>query len=187
MLMAPPPATKEEYFERFAQTWKVLRVGSSRRRSWRPRRTHLERGLNPPASAASVLASGSRKERLRAVKAPTLVIHGTVDPLVRPEGGKDTRPRSRREAADDRRHGPRAADPDVAADHRCRQARVGGEGGDGSSRAMLASGSRKARAALGEGADAGAANATAPSIPLVRPKAPKEFTRLDPGAELLRR
>ena len=25
-----------------------------------------------------------------AVKAPTLVIHGTVDPLVRPEGGKDT-------------------------------------------------------------------------------------------------
>ena len=24
------------------------------------------------------------------VKAPTLVIHGTVDPLVRPEGGKDT-------------------------------------------------------------------------------------------------
>src|ERR1700709_267077 len=28
VLMAPPPATKEEYFERFAQTWKVLRVGS---------------------------------------------------------------------------------------------------------------------------------------------------------------
>jgi pimeloyl-ACP methyl ester carboxylesterase len=37
-----------------------------------------------------VLASGSRKERLRSVTAPTLVIHGTVDPLVRPEGGKDT-------------------------------------------------------------------------------------------------
>src|SRR5256885_7752138 len=28
MLMAPPPRTKEEYFERFAKTWKVLRVGS---------------------------------------------------------------------------------------------------------------------------------------------------------------
>src|ERR1700712_506067 len=26
MLMAPPPASKEEYFERFAQTWKILRV-----------------------------------------------------------------------------------------------------------------------------------------------------------------
>jgi pimeloyl-ACP methyl ester carboxylesterase len=38
----------------------------------------------------AVLASGSRKERLHHVKIPTLVIHGTVDPLVRPEGGKDT-------------------------------------------------------------------------------------------------
>ena len=37
-----------------------------------------------------MLASGSRKERLHQVKVPTLVIHGTVDPLVRPEGGKDT-------------------------------------------------------------------------------------------------
>jgi pimeloyl-ACP methyl ester carboxylesterase len=32
----------------------------------------------------------SRKERLRYVKAPTLVIHGTADPLVHPEAGKDT-------------------------------------------------------------------------------------------------
>ena len=52
-----------------------------------------ERGLNPPGVSRqlrAILASGSRKERLRQVKAPTLVIHGTVDPLVRPEGGKDT-------------------------------------------------------------------------------------------------
>jgi pimeloyl-ACP methyl ester carboxylesterase len=37
-----------------------------------------------------VLASGSRKRSLQAVKAPTLVIHGTVDPLVHPDGGRDT-------------------------------------------------------------------------------------------------
>ena len=37
-----------------------------------------------------MLASGSRKKRLHGVKTPTLVIHGTVDSLVRPEGGKDT-------------------------------------------------------------------------------------------------
>src|ERR1700676_2889512 len=96
MLMAPPPATKEEYFERFAQTWKILRVGSfpqdealDRARAERT----FERGLNPAGvgrQPRAILASGSRKERLRAVKAPTLVIHGTVDPLVRPEGGKDT-------------------------------------------------------------------------------------------------
>jgi pimeloyl-ACP methyl ester carboxylesterase len=96
MLMAPPPLTKEEYFERYAQTWKILRAGSFPQdealdRS-RAERT-FERGLNPAGvgrQLRAILASGSRKERLRAVKVPTLVIHGTVDPLVRPEGGKDT-------------------------------------------------------------------------------------------------
>jgi pimeloyl-ACP methyl ester carboxylesterase len=96
MLMAPPPATKEEYFERFAKTWKILRVGSfpedeALDRS-RAERT-FERGLNPAGvgrQLRAVLASGSRKDRLRMVTAPTLVIHGSVDPLVRLEGGKDT-------------------------------------------------------------------------------------------------
>ena len=96
MLMAPPPATKEEYFARFAQTWKILRVGSfpedeALDRS-RAERTYA-RGLNPAGvgrQLRAILASGSRKERLASVKAPTLVIHGTIDPLVRPEGGKDT-------------------------------------------------------------------------------------------------
>ena len=96
LLMAPPPATKEEYYERFAQTWKVLRVGSfpedealDRSRAERS----YERGLNPAGvgrQLRAILASGSRKERLASVKVPTLVIHGTVDPLVRPEGGKFT-------------------------------------------------------------------------------------------------
>jgi pimeloyl-ACP methyl ester carboxylesterase len=96
MLMAPPATTREEYYARFAKTWKILRVGSfpedealDRRRAERT----FARGLNPAGvgrQLRAILASGSRKERLRAVKAPTLVIHGTVDPLVRPEGGKDT-------------------------------------------------------------------------------------------------
>jgi pimeloyl-ACP methyl ester carboxylesterase len=96
MLMAPPPATKEEYFERFAKTWKVLRVGSfPEDEALDPSRAArtFERGLNPAGvgrQLRAILASGSRKERLRAVTAPTLVIHGTVDPLVRPEGGQDT-------------------------------------------------------------------------------------------------
>jgi pimeloyl-ACP methyl ester carboxylesterase len=96
LMAAPPPKTKEEYFERFAKTWKILRVGSfpedeALDRS-RAERT-FERGLNPAGvgrQLRAILASGSRKERLRQVKAPTLVIHGMVDPLVRPEGGKDT-------------------------------------------------------------------------------------------------
>jgi pimeloyl-ACP methyl ester carboxylesterase len=96
VLMAPPPTTKEEYLERFAHTWKVLRVGSfpedeafDRSRAER----NFERGLSPAGvgrQLRAILASGSRKERLGSVKAPTLVIHGTVDPLVHPEGGQDT-------------------------------------------------------------------------------------------------
>jgi pimeloyl-ACP methyl ester carboxylesterase len=96
VLMAPPPATKEEYFARHAQTWKVLRGGSfpedealDRARAER----NFERGLNPAGTGRqlrAILASGSRKERLASVTAPTLVIHGTIDPLARPEGGKDT-------------------------------------------------------------------------------------------------
>jgi pimeloyl-ACP methyl ester carboxylesterase len=96
LLMAPPPATKDEYLARFAQTWKMLRVGRfpedealDRMRGERC----FERGLNPAGvgrQLRAILASGSRKERLHMVKAPTLVIHGTVDPLVHPAGGKDT-------------------------------------------------------------------------------------------------
>jgi pimeloyl-ACP methyl ester carboxylesterase len=96
VLMAPRPNNKEEYITRFEHVWKILRVGSfpedealDRSRAERI----FSRGLNPAGvmrQLRAILASGSRKTRLRQVKAPTLVIHGTVDPLVRPEGGKDT-------------------------------------------------------------------------------------------------
>ena len=96
VLMAPPPNTREEFFARFAQTWKILRVGSfpedEALDQARAERT-FARGLNPAGvgrQLRAILASGSRKERLHSVRAPTLVIHGTVDPLVRPEAGKDT-------------------------------------------------------------------------------------------------
>ena len=39
---------------------------------------------------AAILASGNRVADLRRIKAPTLVIHGTVDRLVRPSGGRAT-------------------------------------------------------------------------------------------------
>jgi pimeloyl-ACP methyl ester carboxylesterase len=51
------------------------------------------RGLSPAGVArqlAAILASGSRKKRLHAVRVPTLVIHGDADPLVPVEGGIDT-------------------------------------------------------------------------------------------------
>ena len=96
ILMAPPAATRDEYIMRYAQTWKVLRVGSFPLDETRDReRAELtfDRGLNPAGvgrQLRAIMASGSRKERLRTVTAPTLVIHGTVDPLVHPEAGRDT-------------------------------------------------------------------------------------------------
>jgi pimeloyl-ACP methyl ester carboxylesterase len=96
MLMASPPRSKEEFITRFGETWKVLRAGSfPEEEALDPGRAErvFARGLNPAGvgrQLRAVLASGSRKERLYGVKTPTLVIHGTVDPLVRPEGGKDT-------------------------------------------------------------------------------------------------
>ena len=78
ILMAPPPATREEFLDRFAKTWKVLRAGhfpedEARDRS-RAERT-FARGLNPAGAGRqlrAILASGSRKERLKMVKAPTM-------------------------------------------------------------------------------------------------------------------
>jgi len=53
----------------------------------------FDRGVYPPGVArqmAAVAAHGDRRERLRRVKVPALVIHGADDPLVRVEAGHDT-------------------------------------------------------------------------------------------------
>ncbi|MEI9994836.1 MAG: alpha/beta hydrolase [Rhizomicrobium sp.] len=39
---------------------------------------------------AAILASGDRREALKTIAAPTVVLHGTDDPLVPVEGGRDT-------------------------------------------------------------------------------------------------
>jgi pimeloyl-ACP methyl ester carboxylesterase len=39
---------------------------------------------------AAVIASGSRRKKLRGLRIPTLVIHGTEDPVIRPKGGRAT-------------------------------------------------------------------------------------------------
>jgi pimeloyl-ACP methyl ester carboxylesterase len=96
MLLRPPANTLDEFIARFEKTWKILRVGSFPLDEARDRALAeriYARGLNPAGAGRqlrAILASGSRKERLRSVKASTLVIHGTVDPLVRPEAGRET-------------------------------------------------------------------------------------------------
>lgn len=50
------------------------------------------RSYNPAGAArqsAAIIADGDRRARLRAVRAPTVVIHGAADPLVPVEAGRD--------------------------------------------------------------------------------------------------
>ncbi|HEX7437482.1 MAG TPA: alpha/beta hydrolase, partial [Caldimonas sp.] len=96
VLLKPPATTLEDYVTSYAQTWKVLRAGSFPEDEAldheRAERLHA-RGLNPPGVArqlAAILASGSRKTALGAVRVPTLVIHGDADPLVPLACGVDT-------------------------------------------------------------------------------------------------
>jgi pimeloyl-ACP methyl ester carboxylesterase len=52
-----------------------------------------DRGYNPAGTArqlAAIITGGDRAQELRAITAPTVVIHGTADVLVRPSGGRAT-------------------------------------------------------------------------------------------------
>lgn len=54
---------------------------------------HVRRRHNPPAVARQLMAiaaSGDRTSAVKRIKAPTLVIHGEEDPLVRPACGEET-------------------------------------------------------------------------------------------------
>ena len=51
------------------------------------------RGLNPAGTGrqlGAIVASGDRSAALRRIESPTLVIHGTKDPMVNPSGGRAT-------------------------------------------------------------------------------------------------
>ena len=95
-LVTPAPTDRQGYIEYSLQLWRVLSgpgyPEDPDRAKGRAGR-FFDRGLSPEGTArqlAAILASGSRKEALRSVTVPTLVIHGDADPLVPVEGGLDT-------------------------------------------------------------------------------------------------
>jgi pimeloyl-ACP methyl ester carboxylesterase len=96
VLLAPPPVGRDAYIQAFCNNWKVLRAGSfpqdEARDPGRAARMY-DRGTNPAGVARQLLgiiASGDRTARLAGVTAPTLVIHGVPDPLVRVQAGRAT-------------------------------------------------------------------------------------------------
>lgn len=95
MLITPAPVEREAYIENSVVMWKLSwgcldfdddlvrkRAAESYDRAFYPEgivRQH-----------AAIISNGNRKTRLASITAPTLVIHGSEDPLLPVEHGKDT-------------------------------------------------------------------------------------------------
>jgi pimeloyl-ACP methyl ester carboxylesterase len=96
ILFRPIPTSRDTFVSYFRDVWRVLsgpRFPMDNITADRLGRETYLRGVDPAGNArqlAAIFASGSRKERLASVKIPTLVIHGTEDPLVSMECGMDT-------------------------------------------------------------------------------------------------
>lgn len=96
ILLTPAPTDRAGYIENSVQASRVLSgpgFPTDEERTRERAGQFFDRSLNPEGTArqlAAVIASGSRKEALRSVTVPTLVIHGDADPLVPVECGRDT-------------------------------------------------------------------------------------------------
>jgi pimeloyl-ACP methyl ester carboxylesterase len=93
----PMPRTKEGYIERGLQMWQVIGSPNGLARSEEEVRDLLslayERGLSPAGTMrqlGAIVKTGNRTKDLKRIEAPTLVIHGTKDKMIRPSGGKAT-------------------------------------------------------------------------------------------------
>ena len=96
ILFRPIPIDRQGYVAYFKDVWRILsgpRFPMDDLKSTELGETSYTRGVDAAGNArqlAAIIASGSRKEMLALVKTPTLVIHGTHDPLVPVECGEDT-------------------------------------------------------------------------------------------------
>lgn len=96
VLLGKPPKGRQEAIERAVKTFSVIgspgyELDEERLRDVAGRsydRGHGNAGVFRQLHAIS--ASGDRTQALRGVRAPTTVIHGKRDPLVRPAGGRAT-------------------------------------------------------------------------------------------------
>jgi pimeloyl-ACP methyl ester carboxylesterase len=90
------PLDRDGYVREYVHTWSVLagdHFPFDSERTARQGAASYDRGINPPGVARqmmAIIASGNRRKALRGVTVPTLVIHGTADPLVPDDGGRDT-------------------------------------------------------------------------------------------------
>jgi pimeloyl-ACP methyl ester carboxylesterase len=95
-LLRPPPRDREGYIERAAEVFGLVgSTGFPRDESYIRERAgrSYDRGYDVRAGGrqlGAIVASADRTEQLRTIRAPTLVIHGTVDKMIKPSGGRAT-------------------------------------------------------------------------------------------------
>jgi pimeloyl-ACP methyl ester carboxylesterase len=95
-LLRPPPRDREGYVERAAEVFGLVgSTGFPRDESYIRERAarSYDRGYDVRAGGrqfGAIIASADRTRQLRTIRAPTLVIHGTVDRMIKPSGGRAT-------------------------------------------------------------------------------------------------
>ncbi|HTY16638.1 MAG TPA: alpha/beta fold hydrolase [Myxococcota bacterium] len=96
MLLTPPPTERAAAIEHGVRLWRTIgspgfAFDEAEVRAMAGRT--FDRGPSPAGTArqlVAILASGSRRDALAAVRAPTLVIHGAADPLIPVDAGRAT-------------------------------------------------------------------------------------------------
>ena len=94
VLLSPPPADRDAYIMNSvaARVWQSRRYFNEERVKAEAARAY-DRSFYPEGASrqlAAIYASGSRAEGLQQLHTPTLVIHGTDDTLLQPDGGQRT-------------------------------------------------------------------------------------------------
>jgi pimeloyl-ACP methyl ester carboxylesterase len=96
VLLATPPKDRDAYVEHTVKVFRKIGSPGFERDEDELRSTAgraYDRGRNPAGSArqlAAIIHSGDRTPLLKQIRVPTVVIHGTKDPLVGPSGGRAT-------------------------------------------------------------------------------------------------
>ena len=94
-LLSPPPTNREEAIASGVKSWRIIGGTFPFDEEKIARRTGMmyDRAFYPAGIArqlVAIMASGDRTEALKQLNVPALVIHGEVDPLVTPSGGRAT-------------------------------------------------------------------------------------------------
>jgi pimeloyl-ACP methyl ester carboxylesterase len=90
------PLDRAGYVREYVTTWSIIagdHFPFDADRTARQGAAGYDRGINPPGVSRqmmAIVASGNRTRALRELRVPTLVIHGTADPLIPDPGGRAT-------------------------------------------------------------------------------------------------